>query len=381
MPKTADWIKTRTQFVYRHKQSGRYHVRAFRQGREVWKALGTTDYTVARSKAKEVLQEIHKARILSDALASKPTFGQVAELYREHIKTDTGTKESTKTYWLQTVDSLFKSWPGLESTRLSAITEAQCRQWASEYLKSKRASGHRWKTEAGKTISASRFNNTLSSLRAVFDIGIQRGIILTIPAKSVARISPRSKPVRIPSKEQFQQIVSEIRGAGGAVSQCSADLVQFLAFSGCRVDESRWVKWSAVDRARKQIFISGHEHTGTKSGDGRWIPIIPPMEKLLDELQANPRYPRSRKRKDGNFVMAVRECQHAINRACTRLEIPRFSHHDLRHLFATVCVESGADFATLARWLGHQDGGALAARTYSHLRTDHSKAMAEKVTF
>ncbi len=129
MPKTADWTKTKTQFVYRHKQSGRYHVRAFRQGREVWKALGTTDYSVARSKAKEVLQEIHKTRILSDALASKPTFGQVAELHREHIKTETGTKQSTKTYWLQTVDSLLKSWPGLESTRLSGITEAQCRQW------------------------------------------------------------------------------------------------------------------------------------------------------------------------------------------------------------------------------------------------------------
>jgi|ERR1700724_1504459 hypothetical protein len=93
MPKTADWTKTKTQFVYRHKQSGRYHVRAFRQGREVWKALGTTDYTVARSKAKEVLQEIHKTRILSDALASKPTFGQVAERYREHVKTETGKTE------------------------------------------------------------------------------------------------------------------------------------------------------------------------------------------------------------------------------------------------------------------------------------------------
>jgi integrase len=381
MPKTADWTKTKTQFVYRHKQSGRYHVRAFRQGREVWKALGTTDYTVARSKAKEVLQEIHKTRILSDALASKPTFGQVAELYREHVKTETGTKQSTQTYWLQTLDSLFRSWPGLESMRISAITEAQCRQWSSEYLKSKRANGHDWKTEAVKTISASRFNNTLSSLRAVFEIGIKRGIILSNPAKTVSRVEPKAKKVRIPTREQFTKIVAEIRGAGGAVSQCSADLVEFLAFSGCRIDESRWVKWSDVDRVGKQIWIAGHEHTGTKSGQGRWIPIIKPMECLLDDLTANPRYPRSKERKVGNFVLAVRECQHAINRACTKLEIQRFSHRDLRHLFATACVEPGVDFATLSRWLGHGDGGTLAARTYSHLRTEHSLAMAAKVSF
>jgi integrase len=381
MPRTSDWIKTKTQFVYRHKQSGRYHVRAFRQGREVWKALGTTDYTVARSKAKEVLQEIHKARILSDALASKPTFGQVAELHREHIKTDTGTKESTKTYWLQTVDSLLKSWPGLESMRISAITEAQCRQWASEYLRSKRASGHGWKTEAGKTISASRFNNTLSSLRAVFDSAIQRGIILANPAKSVSRVATKAKPMRIPSREQFTKIVAEIRAGGGAVSHCSADLCEFLAFSGCRIDESRWVKWSDVDRVRKQIWIAGHEHTGTKSGEGRWIPIIKPMERLLDDLVANPRYPRSNERKAGNFILAVRECQKAIDRACAKLEIQRFSHHDLRHLYATACVESGVDFAALSRWLGHRDGGQLAAKTYAHLRVDHFKAMAEKVQF
>jgi integrase len=381
MPKTADWIKTKTQFLYRHRQSGRYHVRAFRQGREVWKALGTTDYTVAKSKARDVLEEIHKTRILTDALSGKPTFGQVAELYREHIRTDTGTKQSTKAYWLQTVDALLRSWPGLESTRLSAITEAQCRQWATGYLKSKRASGHGWKTEAAKTISASRFNNTLGSLRGVFDIGIDRGLILSNPAKSVARISPKAKPIRIPTREQFAAIVAEIRNAGGAVSQCSADLVEWLAYSGNRIDESRWVIWPDVDRARKQIWIAGHPHTGTKSGEGRWIPIIPPMERLMNDLQANPRYPRSAKRRQGNYVLAVRECQAAITRACQRLEIQRFSHHDLRHLFATACVESGVDFATLADWLGHRDGGILAAKTYSHLRSEHSQAMAAKVSF
>jgi len=383
MPKTADWTKTKTQFVYRHKQSGRYHVRAFRQGREVWKALGTTDYTVARSKAKEVLQEIHKTRILTDALASKPTFGQVAELYREHIKTETGTKESTKTYWLQAVDSLLRSWPGLESMRLSAITEAQCRQWAAEYLRSKRATGHGWKTksdEIEKTISASRFNNTLSTLRAVFEIGIQRGIILTNPTKSVSRVTPRQKPMRIPSRADFARIVAEVRAGGGAVSHCSADLIEFLAFSGCRIDESRWVKWSDVDRERKQISIAGHEHTGTKSGEGRWIPIIPAMERLLDDLTTNPRYPRSKERKVGNFVLAVRECQKSIDRACTKLEIRRFTHHDLRHLFITSCVESGVDFLTIAKWVGHRDA-SLIAKTYGHLRTDHSQAMAAKVAF
>jgi integrase len=41
----------------------------------------------------------------------------------------------------------------------------------------------------------------------------------------------------------------------------------------------------------------------------------------------------------------------------------RITHHDLRHLFATRCIESGVDIPTVFRWLGHKDGGALAMKT------------------
>jgi integrase len=63
------------------------------------------------------------------------------------------------------------------------------------------------------------------------------------------------------------------------------------------------------------------------------------------------------------------------------LPIPRITHHDLRHLFATRCIESGMDIPTVAHWLGHSDGGALAMKVYGHLRREHSASMAQKVTF
>jgi len=59
----------------------------------------------------------------------------------------------------------------------------------------------------------------------------------------------------------------------------------------------------------------------------------------------------------------------------------RITHHDLRHLFATRCIESGVDIPRVARWLGHKDGGVLAMRVYGHLRDQHSAAMAKRVTF
>ena len=44
-------------------------------------------------------------------------------------------------------------------------------------------------------------------------------------------------------------------------------------------------------------------------------------------------------------------------------------------------MEAGIDFRTVAGWLGHRDGGALLAKTYSHLRAEHSVEMAKRMVF
>ena len=70
-----------------------------------------------------------------------------------------------------------------------------------------------------------------------------------------------------------------------------------------------------------------------------------------------------------------------MDSAAKKIGMTRITHHDLRHFFATVSIESGVDIPTVSRWLGHKDGGALAMRTYGHLRREHSVAQAQKVSF
>ena len=80
-------------------------------------------------------------------------------------------------------------------------------------------------------------------------------------------------------------------------------------------------------------------------------------------------------------VMRVSECEHSMTNAAEKIGMPRITHHDLRHLFATICIESGVDIPTVSRWLGHKDGGALCMKTYGHLRQEHSLAQARRVSF
>lgn len=62
---------------------------------------------------------------------------------------------------------------------------------------------------------------------------------------------------------------------------------------------------------------------------------------------------------DKKPILQVGHCNQALARACKEIGIAKLTHYDLRHLFATRCIESGVDIPTVSRWFGHKDGGAL----------------------
>jgi integrase len=106
------------------------------------------------------------------------------------------------------------------------------------------------------------------------------------------------------------------------------------------------------------------------------VPLIPDARALFERMRSE----RADEPLDEK-VFAVRESQKALDRSCKKIGIDRLTHHDFRHLFATRCIESGVDIPTVSRWLGHRDNGALAMKTYGHLRREHSIAQAQRVTF
>src|SRR5262249_16267623 len=105
-------------------------------------------------------------------------------------------------------------------------------------------------------------------------------------------------------------------------------------------------------------------------------PMIPDARTLFQRLRAE----RTHEGLDRK-VFRVCECLTTLDVAAKKVDADHITHHDLRHLFATRCIESGVDIPTGYRWLGHKDGGALLMKTYGHLRREHSQAQAAKVSF
>jgi integrase len=159
-----------------------------------------------------------------------------------------------------------------------------------------------------------------------------------------------------------------------------------LAYSGCRISEAAQVTWSDVDFEKGEIRVRNAKRPKTSSEDAlRFVPIIPPMRELLDRLQREYRESKLLRAEQhperADCVCVMTECLFSLKRACKLNGLPHISQHDLRHLFATQCIEAGVDVPTVSRWLGHSDGGALAMRVYGHLRREHSATMAQRVTF
>lgn len=67
--------------------------------------------------------------------------------------------------------------------------------------------------------------------------------------------------------------------------------------------------------------------------------------------------------------------------ARTRANMEGFGFHDCRHHFVSVAVMSGIDYLTIARWVGHKDGGILIGKVYGHLSAEHLKKAAMRLSF
>ncbi len=361
--KTAQtWERTRLSNLVRHKRSGGYYARAYANGKEVWRSLKTKHFSVAEARLAQFLKEHREARSArGEASSAKLTFGAAAQLYRQQLSENGEIKRRTREYYGEVLAALNKNWPALGATEVRKITRTQCREWAARFAKKS---------------SPTRHNNTLAVLRHVLDVAIECGVIYSNPASALKRKSIRQKVLTLPSRAQFAAFIQTMETAGSRDSRNCADFAQGMAFTGSRVGEARQIEWRDLEFETGIIVVRGDPHEGTKNSEVRRVPMIAEARALFERMREN----RPNESKDAK-VFLVRECQKSMDRAAAHVGMGRITHHDLRHFFATVSIESGVDIPTVAKWFGHKDGGALAMKTYSHPRDEHSVSAAKKVSF
>lgn len=358
----SEWESTRVQNLVRYTPSGTYFARFKVGGKLIRKSLKTPVFSVAELRLPDEIKKHRKNQEARRNFATgKMSFGEAVQIYRDKLAANPELKPRSKSYYGMILDFIERSWPALFESDIRDITERACQEWLKRYR---------------TNYAPSVVNNSIGVLRAVFAEALDAGARFGNPALSLKRMKVRGKRLKLPSRDEFLKFVHEIETGGSRDSKNCADLVRLLAYSGVRVGESKHLTWSDVDFKKSKLHVRGDPETATKNGEVRVVPLIPELQSMLEKLRAD----RSQEPASAP-IMRIHECQKSMDRAAKIVGMERITHHDLRHLFATICIESGVDIPTVSRWLGHKDGGALCMKTYGHLRDEHSAAQAQKVSF
>lgn len=237
---------------------------------------------------------------------------------------------------------------------VSKITTRQCEDWMAS---------------RGKGIAASTYNKEALVLRTILEQAKIDGLILDNPARVVKRRKVVDRKIVIPTREQYERLLEEIKKFDSRASE-SAKLIQLLALSGMRLGETTRIVWDEIDFQRGQFVVSGGE-AGTKNGNSRIVPLFPRLRQFLEDIRLE------EGGLDQSRIVKIDSTKSAMQSACAAGGLPNVTHHGLRHFFVSNAIEVGVDFRTIANWIGHKDGGILVAKTYGHLRPSHSHEMAK----
>jgi integrase len=385
------WETTDTARMVRHKHSRKYYGRYTLGGKQKWVNLDTTRLSVAKLRLLDETRKMEKKRALKSSVGhGDASMGQLMEIYLSRSRANTELRPSSIVARETALKKIKKTWPGLEDLDPANVKPSQVQQWATDFKLKGTGFVPPNAKKALRGNSATSVNRAIDTLRRVMDIAIEQGQIHVNPVSvkpAEGRLKKKvvSKKLVLPSKDQAERLLLAMRAAGahGGWGIEASFLCRFLMMTGARIGEIPLTLWRFIDRRKNEIFLPGYK----TEASSRYLPLFGELDALLREfsewrkLAARHRQDRRDFLESSHRIFRISECQKTIDAACVQTGVTRITHHDFRHLFATVAIESGVDIPTVSRWLGHNDGGFLAMKTYGHLRQDHSQESAKKVRF
>lgn len=341
--------------LYRHNISGNYYGIKKLRGKRKEHSLDTHDRKLAERNLKKWIADLDTV----DASAEKTT---LAELLEKFQTVRQGLSESTRSTESGMIKKLKTTWHHGLDLRVSEVKPSMLDEWMAQH-------------EGG--LKNSSFNRYGLFLRQLFELAVADKMIAESPVARMKRTWKRpQKPARnIPTPEQFQAIVSNIRAQGSnAEARQSADFVEFMGSAGLGQAEVSALTLADIDREKNQIRVRRQ-----KTGELFFVPIYPHLKPLVEKLcKAHPEpAPLSRR------LFEIRDARKSLANACRRLGFPHFSQRNIRQSLIRRLWQSGVDYKLIAKWQGHRDGGKLILDTYTEVfsagDTDYENQQLKKI--
>ncbi len=257
---------------------GTYYARVRIGGKLRTKSLKTKSATTAKLRLAQFIKE-ERTKYESKKQSGRTDDGILTvrgatDRFNEEL-THEGLKPRSIEYYNEIIKAVEKTWPDLMAMDVRKVTVKQVKDWATRLRKDGTQFHIKGTKAPRKGISPTRFNASVRILRRIFEVAVKEANLYANPVRDIKLARVTDKLVTLPTKEQFKVLVTTIENARGRFSRACADMVRFLAFSGCRIDEARRVLFGDIDWEREEIAIKGDPITATKNWETSQDPPLP----------------------------------------------------------------------------------------------------------
>ncbi len=211
----------------------------------------------------------------------------------------------------------------------------------------------------------------LKLIRQALNLAVDWDLIEVNPVAKVKLFHVDNREERLMSPDDLQALMATL-GRAGERRKTVVAVVKFLLLTGCRVSEALHARWEDINRATRTWSIQA---TNSKSKKRRSVPLNDAALEILDQLET-----------EGNSEwlftnLVTGERLQSITKTWQLLRadagLPNLRLHDLRHMHASMLINSGQSLYVVQQILGHSDP-SVSAR-YSHISTDTLQQAANSV--
>jgi integrase len=219
-------------------------------------------------------------------------------------------------------------------------------------------------------------NLHVRALKELLKLAKTEGLIQSIPFEGIKQIPVKHKERKLMEIQDLFKMATNALRYHDRTGKQFADYISILMYSGARSTETLHLKWEHIDWNNGQIVFTGD----ISKGNTRRLDFNKNLKNVLLAMHTNKNnseylFPSFR------TDQPITSFKKILNQVKAETDAYEFTFHLTRHFFISQCVMLGIDYLTIAKWVGHSDGGILIGKRYGHLNSEHLKKQADKVQF
>jgi len=216
-------------------------------------------------------------------------------------------------------------------------------------------------------------HNDVVVIKQLLNFAIRRRLIRENPLAGLKVSQPPRTPQPFWTRDQVERILA-------ATSPRYRSLFQFLADTGTRIGEARWMTWADIDLENRVTYIRPKDFWTPKSGDERVIHLSNDLCELLAGMPRVAQWvftaPATKRFPSATRQISDRRALAHLKVILRKIGLPGHLH-TFRRSFISHALTNGVPEPIVRDWVGHVDHEII--KHYTHIADQQSRSAIDTI--